>query len=171
MVVTEIATPTAELARVSSASMATSPATSATSTVELLTEIRPASGPAPTLKLPGSQPSPSSAAVSSPATRQARPSPANSVHSAAEQPAAPQHERDAHRGDRQQIRAHRHRPDDQDPVAVDHAVGRDHTGRCHEQQVAGQRARVLAGLPEQIGPDDQVVLADRTRLDRLEPQQ
>src|SRR4029079_1055955 len=53
--------------------------------------------------------------------------------------------RTADRGDRQQVRADRHRPDDEDPVVLDDAVAGDHPGSEHEGEIAGDRTGVAPG--------------------------
>ena len=73
---------------------------------------------------------------------------------------AAEHERDAGRGHREDVGADRHRPDDQDPVAVDDAERGDDAGNAHEHEVAGQQPRVGARLAEEVGPDD---VAERVR--------
>ena len=82
IVVTEIATPTAELARLSSASMPAMPATSATTTVELLTVVSPCSGPSPRTKPSGSRFRRSRSAGQRAGNRAGDPSPTASVTNA-----------------------------------------------------------------------------------------
>ena len=81
MVVTEIATPTAALARVSTASMPATPAASATPTIAELTVVRSVSDDSPTVKSAGMPLKRSSRAASTSAVRQVTPSPSASVPS------------------------------------------------------------------------------------------
>ena len=68
------------------------------------------------------------------------------------QPQPPIDETDTDRGDRQQVRADRHRPDDEDPVVLDDAVAGDHPGSEHEGEIAGDRARVAPGHAQDVLP-------------------
>src|SRR3954451_11110034 len=79
IVVIEIATPTAALARVSKARIPATPATNATTTVDALTVKRLSKLVPPILKPPGSRPKTLRIAVIRPATRQPNPSPIASV--------------------------------------------------------------------------------------------
>ncbi len=70
--------------------------------------------------------------------------------------AAAADEADAGGADRQQVGADRHRADDQDRAAGDHAEGGDHRGDVDQRQVAGQRPRVGARLAHHLDPGEAV---------------
>ena len=63
-------------------------------------------------------------------------------------------EADRGRRDREEVRADRHRADDQQRVAVDDAVAPDDPGHRHEREVAADEARVGPGDPDDVGPDE-----------------
>jgi hypothetical protein len=108
--------------------------------------------------------------VSKPAVTPVVPSPAVSVQKRApDEPRAPRDQADARRGDGQEVRAHRHGPHDEDPVAVEDAVGRDDAGDGHQHQEAGARPGLLAGLAEQVGPDHRAALAPPAQASGLQP--
>ena len=137
----EIATPTAELARVSIASIAAMPAASATTMVASLTVVSPKTAESSRVNPEGSRPRTSRAPVSATAAAQVAPSPTTSV-TIARHASRPRRvtRPDARGRDRQDVGAHRHRAHDQDRVDLDHAVGGDHAGHDHEGQIARQQA-------------------------------
>ena len=95
--------------------------------------------------------------VAAAAENTATPSPTTSVErgAAGERPASLD-EPDGGGGDRQEVGAERHRPDDQDRRPVEHPDAGDDTRRGHEQQVDQRRPGVLAGSPGDLGPDRRV---------------
>ena len=55
------------------------------------------------------------------------------------------------------------------PVAVEDAVGRDDPGDGHEDEEAGDRPRLLAGLAKQVGPDDRAAPVAPASASGLQP--
>ena len=173
IVVTEIATPTPMLARVSTASIPATPAASATRIVSASTccwEASPISWIANSCGQQVEQ-------VEESGDRrgeQARHGEADQQRDEplADQPPSAQHQARAGRGDGEQVRRHRHRSDDQDLVLVDHPECRDHSGDGHEHEIADGRPCVDARLSEQVGPDEgDRFVGGRRGADRVEPQQ
>ena len=128
IVVTETATPTPELALVSSASIPATPAASATTIVSLFTLARLPSTVESMLKLDWD------AVERVLRQRRHRRGSGCERHADHQRPEgaagkaeAPVNQPDADRRDRQEIGADRHRADDQDHVVLDHAVAGDHT--------------------------------------------
>ena len=56
-------------------------------------------------------------------------------------------------GDRQQVRADRHRADDQNRARVYDAVAGDRSGHRHQRQIAADQASVAPARPTTFGPD------------------
>jgi hypothetical protein len=69
----------------------------------------------------------------------------------------------AQRAERQQVRAHRHRPDDQDRVAIDHAQRGNDPGHSHQRQVAADRPCLRTSLAQHLDPGEALGPAGRAR--------
>ncbi len=70
------------------------------------------------------------------------------------EPEVPADDADSGRRDRQQVRADRHRADDEEWIAIDDAVAPDDPGHRHEPEVATDEPRVGAGDAHDVGPDE-----------------
>src|SRR5215212_3361405 len=169
IVVTEMATSTAELPAVSYASMPAMPAARATSTV-----------PGPTLgnDWPSTVAAKSTCDPMRPETRRntvvaaataTTSSPASSVTSAIDHRARRPSTTDGRGRDRQEIGAERYRADDQDGGAGDNADARDHPGRHHVEQEDEARSGVFTSTAQHRGPNEAVAAewALATPTDRL----
>ena len=169
IVVTEIATPTAALPRVSYASIPATPAAVAMMTLVMLSDrsdpMNVTFGHDGTL---------------SPADRdedQRHRSRGEGCHrhpgrqaqeAASEQARASAGQAHARCDDRQQVGSHRHRANDQDGVPVEDSHRGDDPGHRHQGEVAGRGPTADARLGDEIRPDETVIwasclLADRDR--------
>ena len=173
IVVTEIATPTPMLARVSTASIPATPAAQRHDDrlrADVLLGGEPDLVDVEFVRQQVEQ-------VEQPRDRRGEDARHAEPHQQRDQPTAnqtraAQDQARAGRGDREQVGRHRHRADDQDLILFDHAKRGDHPGDRHEHEIAHRRPRVQARLPEQVGPDERDrFLRGRRRVDRVEAQQ
>ena len=81
---------------------------------------------------------------------------------------APADDADARGDDRQEVRAHRHRADDEDGIAQDDPVAGDRAGDDHQDRIQGDHARHRPGGSEQLGPHQRVAV-DAGRSDGGDP--